>query len=291
MTFSLVSSLCIVQASEVEDTFFLSSRVGTAQSHVILPEDYSCQITVAGSISVWSARNYNVLCPYNTLPPEDAPEYPSPDVGNGPTGLDAEYAFAVVNGSSLCKSNIPIPFHFNHIEFDLGNGFFEPVHTMPVGEGYNPEHVYIYREKGAGSVLTAQYLGSVYDNYGEFKIDIACDPDNSVELTRFEAKSVGNNVLVQWETDTEIDNVGFYLWRAEPVAGQTCEETALADYENPKNLTFEPSKAIGGNSNVGNSYTYVDIHVYKGITYCYALEDIEVDGDTQFSQVISIVID
>ena len=41
------------------------------------------------------------------------------------------------------------------------------------------------------------------------------EDDTYIELASFEAKARGRNILITWETGTEIDNAGFDLYRAE----------------------------------------------------------------------------
>lgn len=84
-----------------------------------------------------------------------------------------------------------------------------------------------------------------------------------VSLISFEADQTPEGVLLSWETATEVDNLGFNLYRAEQVDGQ---KTQI----NP-NLIL--SKTIGGTS--GAVYEYLDAGVVSGVDYFYWLEDVD----------------
>jgi subtilisin family serine protease len=91
-------------------------------------------------------------------------------------------------------------------------------------------------------------------------------PPTSVELARFEAEADGRSIRVQWETATEVDNLGFNLYRAEAPDGL---RTQLND-------GLIPCQAAG--SPVGAAYQLVDESVWPGVTYYYWLEDVDVYG-------------
>jgi hypothetical protein len=83
-------------------------------------------------------------------------------------------------------------------------------------------------------------------------------------LRLFTATASGNSVTVAWETITEIDNLGFNVWRsAQPDAG----------YQRV-NSTLIPSRVIGSG---GASYAFVDHGVPAG-TWYYKLETISSTG-------------
>jgi hypothetical protein len=86
----------------------------------------------------------------------------------------------------------------------------------------------------------------------------------SVELMAFEAVGRDGQVLLEWTTATETDNLGFHLERSRD------------------GLTFEritPAVISGaGSSEIENSYTYVDRGLVNGTTYYYNLISIDMDG-------------
>ena len=87
----------------------------------------------------------------------------------------------------------------------------------------------------------------------------------AVDLVSFKAEPQGRDVLVSWETASEIDNAGFNLYRSE--AGG--ERIRLNDW-------LIPSQNPG--SVVGSSYQFVDRSAEPDTAYQYWLEDIDLAG-------------
>jgi hypothetical protein len=90
-------------------------------------------------------------------------------------------------------------------------------------------------------------------------------PVTAIGLNSFTAKGQGNSVLVEWETKTEISNLGFNLYRS-----------------TEKNGTYTKlnSSLIPGllSSVAGKKYDFTDANVTKGKLYYYQLEDIDLKG-------------
>ena len=87
----------------------------------------------------------------------------------------------------------------------------------------------------------------------------------AVELLSFTALGGDGAVELRWETGSEVDNVGFYLYRAASEAG-------------PYQLV-NPNVIPGlGSSPLGASYRYVDSGLVNGLTNFYELEDLESTG-------------
>jgi len=74
-------------------------------------------------------------------------------------------------------------------------------------------------------------------------------------------------LIIQWETETEVATAGFGIYRADAPDGP---------YERINSVLI-PSR---GDPLVGASYEYVDSKVRPNQTYYYQLEEIEVDGRT-----------
>ncbi|MCX5905355.1 MAG: hypothetical protein NTV89_18230 [Proteobacteria bacterium] len=86
-----------------------------------------------------------------------------------------------------------------------------------------------------------------------------------VKLASFTAAPKSGKVLIQWATESEIDNAGFNLYRA---------ETENGEYKKI-NTALIPAK---GSSTQGASYEFVDSNVKNRKTYFYKLEDIDTSG-------------
>jgi hypothetical protein len=96
----------------------------------------------------------------------------------------------------------------------------------------------------------------------------------AVTLGSFTAQVEGGHVLVAWETLSEIDTLGFNLWRG-----------LAADGSDRELLTFVPAQAPG--STQGAVYQVQDAVVQFGATYWYWLEDIDLGGRTTLHGPVS----
>ena len=98
----------------------------------------------------------------------------------------------------------------------------------------------------------------------------------AVILANFEAQGQTNSILLTWETVSEIDNVGFNLYRSDFSAG-------------PRELqTFVPSAAPG--SSQGAAYEWTDLDVQPGVTYFYWLEAIDLNGQATLLGSVSAIV-
>ena len=91
----------------------------------------------------------------------------------------------------------------------------------------------------------------------------------AIILSSFTANVKGNKVVLKWETGTEINNIGFNIYRSETEDGGYVKI----------NGNIIPAK---GSSTHGAVYKFKDTTVDPGKTYFYKLEDIDsVTGSTQ----------
>jgi hypothetical protein len=96
-----------------------------------------------------------------------------------------------------------------------------------------------------------------------------------VTLTSFTAKPTSTNtVALNWATSSEIVNKGFRIERqAGGVNGKF------------ESIGFVASKAIGGNSQTGLYYNFIDANPRSGSTNYYRLAQENLDGKTNYSEV------
>lgn len=97
----------------------------------------------------------------------------------------------------------------------------------------------------------------------------------AVTLASFEATCEGEDIVVTWQTESELDTMGFNIWRSESPVGPT---TRL----NPEMI---PAHHPG--SPFGSSYEFRDSEITMGIAYYYWLEDLEFGGGTNYHGPIS----
>ena len=107
--------------------------------------------------------------------------------------------------------------------------------------------------------------------------DYRWDPmPTSVGLLSFSAVVDGSSVVLAWETATEVDNLGFNLYRAESFLGERLQ----------LNAELIPSLAPG--NPLGAMYEFTDTTVSAPHLYYYWLEDVDVYGRTGLYGPVSV---
>ncbi len=101
-------------------------------------------------------------------------------------------------------------------------------------------------------------------------IDFALVP---VELTSFTAAARENDVILNWSTATETNNMGFEVQRI----------TANSDYEKVGYV------AGFGTTTDPKAYTYTDTDISEG-TYTYRLKQMDLDGSYEYSTEVSVEV-
>lgn len=88
----------------------------------------------------------------------------------------------------------------------------------------------------------------------------------AVKLSKFEGSVAPGGVLLTWETISEVDNVGFNLYRSgeEGILGEQLNEELI------------PSESPGGGE--GANYSFLDDTAQPGVKYYYTLEDVDANG-------------
>ncbi|MCH7774357.1 MAG: T9SS type A sorting domain-containing protein, partial [Bacteroidetes bacterium] len=95
-----------------------------------------------------------------------------------------------------------------------------------------------------------------------------------VELTSFTASVKNNQVLLKWETETEVNNYGFDIERTK---------------DNSDWLTIGFVEGHG-NSNSPKQYNFIDTDINQSGTYYYRLKQIDNDGTYEYSDVVSVEV-
>ncbi len=97
-----------------------------------------------------------------------------------------------------------------------------------------------------------------------------------VELKSFSAAVIGKDVKLNWQTATEINNLGFEV-----------ERSVISN--EVRNLSWEKIGFVNGNgnSNSPKSYFFVDDKVNSG-KYSYRLKQIDNDGQFEYSKTIEV---
>jgi len=92
----------------------------------------------------------------------------------------------------------------------------------------------------------------------------------AVRIADFYVQAGDQEIYVYWETGSESDNLGFYVWRSEVVDG----EYVKLPLDVPSNEQFVFSKGF----DIGAFYVFTDVQVTPGILYYYKVQDIPSDG-------------
>ncbi len=88
-----------------------------------------------------------------------------------------------------------------------------------------------------------------------------------VELNSFAATVSDGNITLKWATESEVDNLGFHVYRATAKDGV---------YDRITPILIQGA----GNSSTRNEYIFTDSNIVNGVTYWYKLEDVAYDGRT-----------
>jgi hypothetical protein len=97
----------------------------------------------------------------------------------------------------------------------------------------------------------------------QVSIDVAASP---VHLTSFEATPYDEQVLLNWETGSELNHLGFNVYRSDSM------------YGNYDQINQEVIQNFVNTTNFKGSYIYVDSGLSNGQIYYYMIEDIALDG-------------
>ena len=117
------------------------------------------------------------------------------------------------------------------------------------------------------------------DNSFDFSLQTSPNPQNSdttlpVTLSSFIAISTDSAVILKWRAESEVDNLGWDIYRSEKKDGKFVKI----------NDELVPG---AGNSATFNTYQFMDKTAIKGRQYYYYLEDVDIAGTHNKSSVIS----
>ncbi len=95
-----------------------------------------------------------------------------------------------------------------------------------------------------------------------------------VELISFTAKFTNENIVLNWETATEVNNYGFEVQRS-VLSNQISEFETIGFIEGH------------GNSNSPNKYSFLDSDNLSGVVK-YRLKQIDIDGGFEYSDIVAL---
>ncbi|MGE5498488.1 MAG: FG-GAP-like repeat-containing protein, partial [Syntrophothermus sp.] len=108
-----------------------------------------------------------------------------------------------------------------------------------------------------------------------------------VELVSFSAELQGRDILLKWQTATEVNNFGFEIERCRL-------NSENRDYQNTAGPDIRDWKKAGfvrgaGNSNSRRNYTFTDIRPEAG-KYLYRLKQIDNDGKVEYPADLEVAV-
>ncbi len=96
----------------------------------------------------------------------------------------------------------------------------------------------------------------------------------AVTLSWFKATPQEDHILIEWETATEINTLGFYIQRATGANGPFTEASRI-------NPVLIPAESLeDGDFLQPHQYEYRDVTAMPGVTYYYVLEEIDTSGSS-----------
>ena len=127
----------------------------------------------------------------------------------------------------------------------------------------------------SSTARSADWIATEYNNqWDPPNFYNVCSATTEVELVSFEALGLDEAVELSWETASELNNLGFQLYRSTSEVGSY------------KRITSNAIPGLGS-SPVGARYSYRDTNLTNGVTYYYKLEDVETTGNTEFHGPVS----
>jgi hypothetical protein len=140
----------------------------------------------------------------------------------------------------------------------------------------NPLRIYIgsatpltctdFYEPNTNQYMFACHIAGFKDMGGGItSAKFALPPPTVIELSKFKAIPANRKVILIWVTESEIDNTGFNILRAEAEDGEYIQ----------LNDSIIPAK---GSSVEGAGYWFIDNTVKNRTTYYYKLEDVDTNG-------------
>ena len=153
-------------------------------------------------------------------------------------------------------------------EYKIGILGFEPLTDPSLACPTQPSGDYAF------SMISGEMADNCFCLYGVIT-EVA---ETGVSLNHISAALVEKAVEISWETASEVNNLGFNLYRGLSAAGP----------KEKLNQDFIPSQVIGSTS--GARYTYLDRDLLEGGNYFYWLESIDLSGGTRLYGPVNIFL-
>jgi len=143
--------------------------------------------------------------------------------------------------------------------------------AAPISQGLRMR---IISDFDSGAPLTATHTPGDGGQIEDYTVELSMALP--VEFVNFGAKPFRNNILLDWEVASQLNNEAFVIER--------------------KNSTDNEFLSIGrvegeGSSSEYSKYSYIDQNVEPGVMYYYRLKQIDFDGNFDYSEIRSAKIE
>ncbi|MGC9363942.1 MAG: T9SS type A sorting domain-containing protein [Fidelibacterota bacterium] len=122
--------------------------------------------------------------------------------------------------------------------------------------------------------------GSTNDGYPFLSWENGEDVSLPVELTAFTAECRNGGVLLEWTTESEVENLGFIIQRKQETGNWNQVVSYLSD----------PALEGHGSTTQRHDYGYTDTQVQPGASYAYRLGDVDFSGSVAWHDAVEITI-
>jgi len=109
-----------------------------------------------------------------------------------------------------------------------------------------------------------------------------------VSLTSFTARQEGNYVVLEWVTESEIDNLGFIIERRSVEDG---EQGSEGEWSEIASYITHPELQGQGSVTHRTEYIYTDSTVVAGVTYVYRLADVSYAGVVEYHGLTTLIVE
>ncbi|RMG67994.1 MAG: hypothetical protein D6715_03465 [Calditrichaeota bacterium] len=179
-----------------------------------------------------------------------------PGIQDGPDGLALDYLGSTIQFLS----------YEGTFTAQDGPAFTTTSTDVGVSEsGTTPSNFSLQLQGSGTSAGSFSWAGPIQNTKGAENTDQSLP----VELAFFTASSVQNRIVLKWRTESEVQNLGFEIWRAEQEDG---------DYQMLSSYQSNPALEGQFNSSQATDYQFEDRQVLPGRVYWYRLVDVDVNG-------------
>ena len=191
------------------------------------------------------------------------------EIGGTVQGTDYDWLSGISNSPAIIDGTLNVSL-INSFEPSAGQSF----RIISVNGSLSGTFATVNQPQFQGSDMFTVSYGSNY-------VDLISNFDSSlpVELISFKAVGSYRRVSLSWTTASEINNLGFEIYRSEAENGAY---QLIASYQTDLALRGN------GSSNSRRDYVYEDTNVAEGHTYLYQLADVSFDGKRTFHPKISV---